>query len=70
VLFLPSYSPELNPDERFNADLKQAMRFKPSSRQKGHLKNATLRQMERIARSAARVRKYFDHPTVQYAKVV
>jgi len=25
VFYLPSYSPELNPEERLNADLKQAM---------------------------------------------
>ena len=29
VFYLPAYSPELNPDEGFNADLKQAVRASP-----------------------------------------
>ena len=49
VFFLPSYSSELNPDERLNADLEQAMRAKPQARGKGKLKQAAIAQMRRIA---------------------
>ncbi len=34
AFFLPSYSPELNPDERLNADLKQAIGSKVPMRTK------------------------------------
>jgi len=37
VFYLPSYSPELNPDERLNADLKQAMGTKVPARSKPKL---------------------------------
>ncbi|RFC37606.1 MAG: DDE superfamily endonuclease [Candidatus Nitrotoga sp. LAW] len=35
VFYLPSYSPELNPDEMLNADLKQAVTTKVPARTKG-----------------------------------
>jgi transposase len=37
VFYLPSYSPELNPDERLNADLKHAMGSKVPMRTKAKL---------------------------------
>ena len=37
AFFLPSYSPELNPDERLNADLKQAIGAKVPIRTKARL---------------------------------
>src|SRR3954462_5879345 len=40
VAFLPSYSPELNPDEGVNADLKQAVPRKAPARSKQQLKRA------------------------------
>ena len=36
VFFLPSYSPELNPDECLNADLKRTVTSRVPSRTKGH----------------------------------
>jgi len=38
VFYLPSYSPELNPDECLNADLKAAVTSKAPARAKGQLK--------------------------------
>jgi transposase len=67
VFFLPSYSPELNPDECLNADLKRAVTSRVPSRAKGHLRKVTLSHMHRLSKSPERVRKYFQHDPVKYA---
>jgi transposase len=67
VSYLPPYSPELNPDERLNADLKQAVTRKAPMRSKQHLKQATISHMRRLAKSPARVRSYFHQRPVRYA---
>jgi transposase len=67
VFYLPSYSPELNPDELLNADLKAAITTKAPARRKGELKKAVVRHLHRIAKSPDRVKKYFEHVPVRYA---
>ena len=67
VFYLPSYSPELNPDERLNADLKYAIGSKVSARTKTKLKAAATTHMELIEASPERVKKYFQDPRVAYA---
>lgn len=67
VFYLPSYSPELNPDELLNADLKAAVTCRVPSRTKGHLKKAAVRHLRRLQRSPHRVRNYFKHQPVRYA---
>lgn len=67
VFYLPSYSPELNPDEMLNADLKQAITSKAPSRSKGALRKAAISHLRRLHKSPARVRKYFQHRPVRYA---
>ncbi|QRR11826.1 IS630 family transposase (plasmid) [Burkholderia sp. MS455] len=42
VFYLPSYSPELNPDEMLNADLKASITRQAPARTKGHLKKAAM----------------------------
>jgi transposase len=64
---LPSYSPERNPDERLNADLKQAMRAKVPVRTKAKLRAAADEHMQFIAANRDRVRSYFQDPIVKYA---
>ena len=49
VFYLPSYSPELNPDERLNADLKHAMGSRVQVRTKDKLKVATENHMTMLA---------------------
>ena len=41
VFYRPSYSPELNPEERLNADLKQVIGRKVPVRTKATLPNST-----------------------------
>lgn len=67
VFYLPSYSPELNPDEMLNADLKQAVTSKAPARSKAALKKAAISHLRRLHKSPARVRKYFQHRPVRYA---
>lgn len=67
VFYLPSYSPELNPDELLNADLKAAVTRRAPSRTPGHLKQAAVSQLRRLQHSPQRVRNYFQHEPVRYA---
>lgn len=67
VFYLPSYSPELNPDEMLNADLKDAVTRKAPARKKGQLKRAMIGHMRKLQKSPERVRKYFQHHPVRYA---
>jgi transposase len=67
VFYLPSYSPELNPDEGLNADLKQNVMRKAPMRSKQQLKQAAISHMRRLAKSPARVRSYFHQKSMRYA---
>jgi len=68
LIFLPAYSPELNPDEYLNQDLKRHMReIHPRPVDKPGLK-ATLRSfLHRRQRQPQIVRNYFKAPDVAYA---
>jgi transposase len=67
VFYLPSYSPDLNPDERLNADLKYALGSRVQTRTKDKLKQATKTHMDLLENHPERVRSYFDDPRVKYA---
>jgi transposase len=67
VFYLPSYSPELNPDECLNADLKQAVTKRAPARSKKQLKDAAVGHLRKLQKSPARVRNYFKHKPVRYA---
>lgn len=67
VFYLPSYSSELNPEERLNADLKQVVRRKIPARTKAKLRAATEEHMAVIGREPDRVKAYFRDPWVEYA---
>jgi transposase len=55
VFYLPSYSPELNPEERLNADLKQAMSKRVPVRTKAKLSDATNQHMAMLESNPERV---------------
>lgn len=67
VFYLPSYSPELNPDECLNADLKQAVTSKAPARSKGQLKKVTMAHLRKLSKSPERIKSYFGHQPVRYA---
>lgn len=67
VFYLPSYSPELNPEERLNADLKQAMGKRVPIRTKAKLRQAASEHMTLLETSPERVKNYFQDRYVKYA---
>jgi transposase len=67
LFYLPSYSPELNPEERLNADLKHAIGSKVPARTKAKLKTAATEHMTRLEQTPDRVMSYFQDPHVKYA---
>jgi transposase len=67
VFHLPGYSPELNPDEGLNGDLKQAVTRKEPARGKQQLKRAVIGHMRKLSKSPRRVRSFFGHKTFRYA---
>ena len=67
LFYLPSYSPELNPEERLNANLKQAIGSKVPACTKEKLKAAVTEHMRKLEQSPERVRSYFQDKRVKYA---
>jgi transposase len=67
AFYLPSYSPELNPDERLNASLKHALGSRVAMRTKAKLKDATQAHMSALESQPERVQAFFQDPRVKYA---
>ena len=67
VHYLPSYSPELNPDEGVNADLKQTVPRRAPARSKQQLKRATISHMRSLSKRPKRIRSIFQHQQFRYA---
>jgi len=67
VLYLPSYSPELNPDELLNADLKQRVTKAAPARNKMALTRTAFGALRSIQKQPGRVEKYFGQKDVAYA---
>ena len=67
LFYLPSYSPQLNPEERLNADLKQEMGKHIPVRTKAKLREATSAHMMMLEQNPERVMKYFQDKRVKYA---
>lgn len=67
LFFLPAYSPELNPDEYLNCDLKQGMSAKKAPRNKEQLENNVKDHMDMLTTKPERVKKYFMHEAIKYA---
>jgi transposase len=68
LYYLPSYSPDLNPDEYLNNDLKNGVSQRADKRTKGRLAQSALSQMRSIQKQPMRVRKYFLAKPIQYAR--
>lgn len=67
VYYLPSYSPELNPDEYLNCDLKAGVHSRTPARSKEQLKQKTITHMRMLQKTPSRVRSYFQHEKIRYA---
>lgn len=68
LFYLPSYSPDLNPDEYLNNDLKNGVSRRSDNRQKGRLAQSALSQMRSIQKQPERVRRYFKAKPIRYAR--
>lgn len=67
VFYLPPYSPELNPTEYFNGDLKGEIQRGIPPKDVQDLKRTILSHSRSIQKSPARVRAYFKHRNIRYA---
>ncbi len=67
VFYLPSYSPELNPDEYLNGDLKAGVHSRPPSRSQENLIKKVKSHMFKLQKLPARVSNYFKHSKIAYA---
>ena len=67
LFFLPAYSPEKNPDEYLNCDLKQGLSAKPAPKSVEKLKENLENHMQMLVQNPERVQKYFNHKNIKYA---
>ena len=67
LFFLPSYSPELNPDEYLNCDLKDGVHSGVPARTKKELSQKAISHLRKLQKLPGRVKKYFKHPKIAYA---
>ena len=67
VHYLPSYSPELNPNELLNAEVKRVVTRQAPARTKPQLLRAASRHLRSVQRRPERIRRFFRHAPVQYA---
>ena len=67
VFYLPAYSPELNPDEYLNCDLKAGVHSGKPARSKEALKKKVRSHMHMQQKRPGRVKKYFRHRCIKYA---
>ena len=67
VHYLPSYSPDLNPDEYLNCDLKTELAKRPERREKGKWAKTVTDTMEMLSNEPERVASYFKAEPIQYA---
>lgn len=67
IYYLPSYSPELNPDEYLNCDLKAGVHSKAPARTRDQLKDSAISHLRTLQKLPKRILKYFKHPKIAYA---
>lgn len=67
LFFLPAYSPELNPDEYLNCDLKALVHGGKPAKNRDELESKVRGAMMKIQHRPERVMSYFKHRKIQYA---
>lgn len=68
LFFLPPYSPEYNPDEYLNHDLKQSIGSQTQADSIDDIQNNTNDFMSHLESNPSHVASYFDHPKVKIYK--
>ena len=69
LFFLPPYTPEHNPDEYLNQDVKLEISKRLKPRSEEQLKSLLKSHMCKTQRNKEKVRNFFNHPKVQYASI-
>lgn len=67
VFHLPSYSPQLNPDERLNRDLKGTLSRRPVARSHKQIRKGMAAALASIQRQPERIKGYFKSQETAYA---
>lgn len=67
LFYLPAYAPERNPDEFVNNDVKQALARRRAAGDQAELKRNLASHMQSLQRRPAKVRAFFQAPTIRYA---
>lgn len=70
VFYLPSYSPELNPDEYLNGDLKRKIRSGIPARKQEDIEKKTRSFMKTLQSRPKHVARYFKHEKITYAALI
>jgi transposase len=70
VFYRPAYAPELNPDEYLNQDLKGQVNAQGLPHTQQETRAHLLAFMRKLLHLPERIRSYFLHPKVQYAKAL
>ena len=65
--YLPAYSPDLNPDEHLNADVKNGVGAKSPKKTKEGLRMAAEEHMKMLHKTPQRIMKYFEDEAISYA---
>ncbi|MEJ2389015.1 MAG: transposase [Chromatiaceae bacterium] len=68
VFFLPTYSPELNPDEQVWNTLKNKMVGRQGVTDKNHLTRAVRSAMRKLQQNAELIKSFFMLPETQYVQ--
>ena len=67
LCYLPSYAPELNPDEYLNGDLKLSVAKRAPARDRAALLRTATSRLRSLQQQPDRIKKFFHHPRVRYA---
>lgn len=67
LFFLPPYSPDLNPDEHLNSDLKYGVGSKAPGRTKKQLQSAINDHLSMLKDTPERICRYFKDSAISYA---
>ncbi|GHU33178.1 hypothetical protein AGMMS50256_24620 [Betaproteobacteria bacterium] len=67
IFYSLSYSPELNPDEHLNADLKARLNAGEPVRSPKAMQSKLLGHLRSLQKQPVRIQSYFRHEKIRYA---
>jgi transposase len=67
VFYLPKYTPERNPDEYLNCDVKGNINADGLPKDRAELKGKLRRFMQKLSKLPGRIASYFKHKYIEYA---